>query len=226
MKAPQLCVYCQKRSATERDHIPPKNLFPPPRPSTLITVPACSSCNRSASLDDEYLRLVVVGRWDVYEHPDARKLMDHSFGRLAETRKTGLRKGFFAGVREVDIRSETGDYLGQTAIYDVDLSRLDRVGTRIVRGLVYHHTESCVPADHSVEVFCWDGLSPTAGDARQQFRSMATALQATPQHIIGNDVFSYWYQVLPDCPTASVWYFRYFNRIEYLGTVVRDVDVV
>jgi hypothetical protein len=42
-----------------RDHIPPKNLFPRPRPSGLHTLPCCETCNNRASDDDEYFRLAV-----------------------------------------------------------------------------------------------------------------------------------------------------------------------
>jgi hypothetical protein len=40
-----------------RDHVPPANLFPEPRPSNLITVPCCRNCNQSYSLDDEAMRV-------------------------------------------------------------------------------------------------------------------------------------------------------------------------
>lgn len=42
-----------------RDHIPPKGLFPRPRPSNLHTLPCCEPCNNRASADDEYFRLAV-----------------------------------------------------------------------------------------------------------------------------------------------------------------------
>jgi hypothetical protein len=53
------CYLCGA-PATTRDHIPPRGLFPQPRPNNLITVPACRSCNHDRSLDDEYFRDVVA----------------------------------------------------------------------------------------------------------------------------------------------------------------------
>ena len=64
------CVYCGREAQLTSDHIPPKNLFPKPRPSNLITVPSCKRCNRSASKDDEYLRLVLVMREDVFSRSE------------------------------------------------------------------------------------------------------------------------------------------------------------
>ena len=66
----QECYLCGKKaSATPegdltRDHLPPKNLFPQPRPDNLITVPCCYACNNQAHKDDEYLRLGVSGYYN------------------------------------------------------------------------------------------------------------------------------------------------------------------
>ena len=49
------CANCD-RPANTRDHVPPEKLFTPPRPSNLITVPSCGSCNHGASDDDEVFR--------------------------------------------------------------------------------------------------------------------------------------------------------------------------
>jgi hypothetical protein len=69
-KAAQRCYLCGK-SADEtpegkltREHVPPRNLFPQPRPSDLITVPCCAKCNHDAHKDDEYLRLAVSGYYN------------------------------------------------------------------------------------------------------------------------------------------------------------------
>lgn len=52
------CYLCGGSAGT-RDHIPPKGLFPRPRPSNLHTLPCCEGCNNRASGDDEYFRLAV-----------------------------------------------------------------------------------------------------------------------------------------------------------------------
>ena len=54
-----ICPFCAKEKYLTDDHIPPKNLFPKPRPNTLITVPGCDECNRGNSKDDEYFRLMI-----------------------------------------------------------------------------------------------------------------------------------------------------------------------
>jgi len=58
-KEKSVCVFCGD-PATTRDHVPPKGVFPDPKPSDLITVPACDSCNSDTKLDDEYFRWLVA----------------------------------------------------------------------------------------------------------------------------------------------------------------------
>ena len=75
-----VCVYCgleepDIRDRT-RDHIPPRNLFPEPRLSDLITVPSCRSCNETASMDDEFFLIMVAGRLDAHDHPQAQKVLE------------------------------------------------------------------------------------------------------------------------------------------------------
>lgn len=55
-----LCVLCGENRPVTREHVPPKNLFLPPRPKNTITVPVCDKCNHSYHLDDEYFRIYVT----------------------------------------------------------------------------------------------------------------------------------------------------------------------
>jgi hypothetical protein len=71
------------------DHVPPKNLFGKPRPSTLVTVPSCLECNRGASGDDEYFRTMVALRQDVND-TDARFARAAVIRSLARPQARGL----------------------------------------------------------------------------------------------------------------------------------------
>jgi hypothetical protein len=55
----EICVYCGS-AATTRDHVPPKGLLDQPWPPNLRTVPACSSCNSSWSLDEQYFAIALA----------------------------------------------------------------------------------------------------------------------------------------------------------------------
>ena len=68
------CIYCEENLGLTRDHIPPKELFPNPRPSNLITVPCCERCRSEQSLDDEYFITIVANSGRSQYHPAANKL--------------------------------------------------------------------------------------------------------------------------------------------------------
>ncbi len=55
------CPYCRcsmrKRDST-RDHLPPKSLFPNPKPINLKTVRCCLKCHRAESNGDEILKII------------------------------------------------------------------------------------------------------------------------------------------------------------------------
>src|SRR2546427_13092357 len=53
------CYLCRSTENLTSDHLPPKNLFPEPRPSNLITVPCCRICNERFSKIDEQFRVFV-----------------------------------------------------------------------------------------------------------------------------------------------------------------------
>jgi hypothetical protein len=53
------CIYCGSTTEPTRDHVPPRAVFPKPRPKNLLTVPACRACNSAAAADDEYFAAVL-----------------------------------------------------------------------------------------------------------------------------------------------------------------------
>ena len=50
-----ICSYCGINNPDTRDHVPSKILLDQPYPENLPVVPCCSKCNRSFSLDEEYV---------------------------------------------------------------------------------------------------------------------------------------------------------------------------
>jgi hypothetical protein len=76
------CYICGNL-ADSSDHIPPSGIFPDPKPSNLITVPACSKCNECSSKDDEYFRTIIATA--SYESSYAEMLMKQKVARQSST---------------------------------------------------------------------------------------------------------------------------------------------
>jgi 5-methylcytosine-specific restriction endonuclease McrA len=84
-----ICTYCGKTGAVTSDHPIPRSLFAKPRP-VLITVPSCQDCNNGFSLNDEYLRLVLVSRHDTFKHPDAQSVWGAAMRGLSRPDHLGV----------------------------------------------------------------------------------------------------------------------------------------
>lgn len=102
-KGPELiCIYCSATNLIPtRDHVPPKCLFPKPRPLNLVTVPACPTCNQSFKLDDEYFRLMVAGE-AAYRDPVATRLWAE---RVMPNTGLGLRRAVLSQARLCEVRT-------------------------------------------------------------------------------------------------------------------------
>ncbi len=118
------CVYCGKIAPITDDHVPPQNLFAKPRPNNLIKVPSCKEChgeNKQVSQDDEYFRLMLTLREDTYNHPDVGQILPTVFRSLRKPEKVGFTKSLQNSMREVNVRSPSGLYLGVKASYNVNI---------------------------------------------------------------------------------------------------------
>ena len=152
-------IYCGRADPDTVDHIPPKNLFAKPRPSSLVTVPSCTGCNRGASQDDEYFRLMVTLRHDL-DHVDASAAMEAAMRSLERPQGRGLLAALLATTRRVEVKTPAGLYLGHAGTYQPDFERLYRVVRRIIRGLFYRETGRRLPDGYQVNVFTGLELPP------------------------------------------------------------------
>ena len=96
----KVCIYCGSTENLTDEHIPPKNIFPKPRPNNiqLVTVPACKECNRGYSKDDEYFRLTLCMSQNVGDNPEARKNRDIIFRSLYRSDAKGFRNSFVKAI--------------------------------------------------------------------------------------------------------------------------------
>ena len=206
----QNCTYCGRINPETYDHIPPACLFPPPRPSNLITVPCCSSCNASASKDDEYFKMIFAIRHDMGNQPAGQKLLDSVLRGLENPRKRGMLRSLLRSMKRVSLHSPAGLYLGDTASYNADLIRLGRVTNRVVRGLYYKESNIRLADTHDVRSFALSGLQDINSILRSRVRNYVTILKSKQPRIIGEGVFEYWYDTSPEDSNTSAWLLRFF----------------
>lgn len=135
------CYLCGGAAST-KDHVPPKMLFPPPRPSNLITLACCSACNGAYSKDEEYFRnnLAMIS-----DYKNAREVWEAT--RRSYRRVPRILEGMMARMSPVRVGTNTFSRL------TFDAKRTNRVLAKITRGLIYHHTGSRIPDSVVIDAF-------------------------------------------------------------------------
>jgi hypothetical protein len=201
-KTPPTCVFCGG-IATTRDHVPPKNLFIPPRPR-LITVPACETCNASTSALEDEFRVFVSAKigpntpeWIEFWEKGARRAV-HSNARLRREFRSGM--GLWA-------RSPYG--YGQT--YKWPRETHDKVIEKITRGLYYHHFHEILEPTTSLEIIF---LTELNAELKQTILSMRCC------DVGGAGRFAYAFGRLAEERQVSLWIYQFYMR-HWAGVITR-----
>jgi len=210
------CAYCGRSDPETVDHVPPKTVFPKPRPSGLITVPCCSECREGTSLDDEYFRDRIAMRGDVAGKPEALGVLDATMRSFKRPQKRRHLRALMDRVAIREVWSDHGILAARDPVYEVKASRIYRVVNRTVRGLLYHHTGQRTDAD-AVQCVGLDFLDvsddPSVGE---DFVALLKILSRAPEHEVQPGVFRYRFQ---RDGGASLWTMVFFERVIFLAYV-------
>ncbi len=209
------CVFCGATENLTRDHIPPDNLFPPPKPNKPITVASCQECNGGSSKDDTYFRDTLLF-WDVtHDHPEAKKVADTVIRSFRRPEQEDYSRSFINSVKEVDVFTPGGLYVGKHFGKPIDHLRLNRTAKKIVKGLFSHEFGERLP-DHC------DAMAFGLRNEREQKKQLwlqetCSKLVGEPQTTIGNGVFHYWFHQEEDAPEKSIWLLLFYEKVPFMG---------
>ena len=137
-KTPPICVLCGARAGTTIDHVPPKALFPPPRPK-LITVPACEICNGSASEAEEKFRVYLSAKSGI-DTPNSIDFWKN--GGLRTVRNNKKLLGELMSGTPLFIRSPSTGQFEQTRTFKWPRSAHDPVIKKISRPILSSFRQS------------------------------------------------------------------------------------
>lgn len=211
------CVHCGKRRRLTDDHVPPALLFPRPRPSDLITVPACRECNGGASGDDEYFRWAITARHDVGDLPEVQQVTPAVLRGLARPQARGFLESVFQSITGVEVKSPAGLYLGTVPGYMVSLRRLDKVVCRTITGLFYREFGRRLPNGYEATAYIEDGLRRVDPASLEQLRRWCSIVQGRPPKTIGGSVFSYWFQSAEGDRHTTFWVLLFYQKVGFVG---------
>ncbi len=207
MSKKQLCVICGKNLATTRDHIPPKSIFPKPRPGDLITVPACKECNNGDSIYDEtfkvYANLHVLRGKDNWEEIFRKNILPS----IKHNKK--LLHEILSNSRDVYVKTPAGIELGYMKGVKWNSGAFKTVIERTIRGLHWYHTGEIIGDKAIVKpIFLGNIERP------------AEAFNIVKVQSIANNKFQYKYLYTEESPYYSAWLFIYEGLLWVGGAVV------
>lgn len=217
-RSDEYCAYCGGSENLTRDHIPPKALFPAPRPHDLLTVPACSRCNSSFEKDDEYFRVYCSTVHTGASDPAGRRAFDVVLRSLARPEAKGLAKEITRAFRLVEMRTEAGLILGKRPVVRIDSGRVQRVADRIMQALYVHHTGFRIPDSHYPKAIVVDFQSTP--ERRSATEGLAGHLLSADLNTFAEGAFTYRIRVCDDDPNTAACWFTIFREVHFLGGVV------
>ncbi len=192
------CAICGEREATTRDHVPPKGIFPKPRPANLVTVPACIDCNNGASDYDDLFK-VFLSLQASTNNGIARLLFEEKTVRTLERNQSLLAK-IREESRVIGIESDGGKIETRTGVLWDSVAH-DAVIARTIRGLYFHHTGSPMPktCNLSVQFF------------REIPEDVLQYLHLFHEVRIGENQVIYKYIIFEEEPEHSLWLLEFYG---------------
>ncbi|HWO74725.1 MAG TPA: hypothetical protein VNM69_02270 [Bacillus sp. (in: firmicutes)] len=146
----KICSICGQEGGNSVDHIPPKNLFLEHHRHgrNLITVPAHTSCNNACSRDDDYFRIFIL-IYSYWKSTLARELWDTKVRRQLSRKESEKFKGYLQR-NMVPTNFHLNGALLNAMKFNAE--RIDRVASRIAKGLYYHKTGFILDKDLPFDV--------------------------------------------------------------------------
>ena len=196
----QICVLCGIREATTLDHVPPRSIFPKPRPNDLVKVPACLQCNNSGSKYDEEFRVFLSLQLGM-ETPTTQRLWTNEALRTIYHNQR-LRDHITQKSWEVDLRTPEGISLGKRRAVPMAVRPHNAVLDRIVRGLYFHHYGEILGPRISCKVTPLTGLP----------NEIASIINMMKLSTIGKDAVVYRHGRAAESPIDSLWFLLFYRK--------------
>ena len=189
----------------DKDHIPPRGIFPKEPKGNLITVYAHYDCNHKFQEDDEHIRNLIMRSAEGSKSADAaiEKQVIPSFQKNRGA-KNKLEKHYHSHTVK---DKKTGDLI-KMSLVNMDDQMLMREVDRWVRGIYFHHLRKPLNPNEKVIVTSYDQAVPNPDINRVRIDKGNWHSYSS---VIEKKVFAY---CLNDCEShGGIVYFLFFDRI-------------
>lgn len=199
------CYLCGSTENLTKDHIPPKSLFPSPKPTNLITVWCCKKCNEEFSLIDESFRVFtssVINRSKSGEWIWDKKVMGSTFKRSPKL-KTATIKSL------VPIETEINGIKVKAAGMTYSIQKTKDYLVRLTKGFTRHFNPEI---DLSNAKFKINHIIPNQQIVDMLYQKFFYVEK-------GNGVFKMWRMFVKDNIPESVWVYVFYDGLMFMVKV-------
>jgi len=196
--------YCCDKDAISREHIPPKCIFPDPRPLNMITIPSCDKHNLEKSKDDEYFRWFIVTICAEFSS-EAVQLLKGKVIRGLRRSPALLNMIMQGAIKDIDVYSKGGIWLGRRPGFKYDKNRILRILKLLCKGLYYYHFNKRIINIHKFALEFNPDLDKNAIDEITNLKLY---------NIGKGNVFSYrYYRKDIDGKDTCLWFLMFYNSL-------------
>jgi hypothetical protein len=200
------CYYCGGAS-TSKEHVPPKCIYEPPRPTDLITVPSCAKHNNHKSGDDLYLKTYILFAASNQPSDIVNKRLETIYQRLSRDESLGFLKKIMRSARTVPKISPAGVICGVEREFEYDPARMHRIFEAICRGIFYDQHKQMMPEKAVFErPYIYEGNNPNI--------EWISSVLPTSRSVGNGRIFRYSYGQLHSRPEEMVWNLIFYNTVK------------
>jgi hypothetical protein len=199
------CYLCNSTENLTKDHIPPKNLFPSPKPTNLITVWCCKQCNEKLSLIDESFRVFVssvINRSKAGERIWKDKVMESSFKRSPKLKQATIKS-------LVPLETEINGIKIQQTGMTYPVKKTKDYLIRLTKGFIKYFNPEI---DYSNAKFEINNIIPN-----QQIVNMLYEKYFYVER--GDGVFRMWRMFVKDMGVKSLWVYVFYDGLMFMVEV-------
>lgn len=199
------CYICGSTKDLTKDHIPPKNLFPFPKPTNLATALCCKRCNEEYALIDESFRVFVsstlnrskAGQW-IWDN----KVMGSSFRRSPKL-KTATRNSL------VSIKALINGQIMPATGMTYPIKKAKKYLVRLTKGFTRYFNPEI---DYSKAKFKVANIIPNQQIVNMLYQKFFYVER-------GEGVFRMWRMFAKGQETMSVWVFVFYDDLMFVVEV-------
>lgn len=208
-----VCVLCGKRPAVTVDHLPPKSIFPKPRPNDLITVPACKECNNHRSgLDEEFKVFIGINGGHGEE---GEELFRNQTKRTLDY-NARLKQELISTLDVATLKTPEGVIIGEAPVVKLNADAHDIIIEQMVRGFHFHHSG----------IILGDKVTIQTNWHRQMTKEIHEMTSGFMTDAVAGENLIYRYLYMPEHPYMSIWVFQFFNQIWSSGVAMPKEKLV